>query len=70
MVLATTTATVASTSPSPQVSPSVPLAFVLPSSPLSLSYCQIQEDIKEETRPEIELQRLTDTIRALRLSGW
>lgn len=56
----------APTSPchSPQVSPSAPLAFVLPP-----SYPQIQSP-PTDARPEIELQRLADTVRALRLSGW
>lgn len=49
---------------SPQISPSAPLAFVLPP-----SYPQIQTQVAD-AKPEIELQRLADTVRALRLSGW
>lgn len=49
---------------SPQVSPSTPLAFVIP--PYSLHPVSPPAD----ARPENELQRLADTVRVLRLSGW
>lgn len=50
---------------SPQVSPSAPLAFVLPP-----SYPHHIHTSSADARPEVELQRLADTVRALRLSGW
>lgn len=49
---------------SPQVSPSVPLAFVIPPYPLQ------PVNPPSVARPETELQRLADTVRVLRLSGW
>lgn len=52
--------------PSPQVSPSVPLAFVLPPfAPLTIPSTPVQDP-----RPEADLKRLTDIVRALRLSDW
>lgn len=56
---------------SPQVSPSVPLAFVIP--PLfQLQPLQPIQLLPQfvDARPENELQVLSDTDRALRLSGW
>ncbi|XP_060521746.1 suppressor of cytokine signaling 2-like isoform X2 [Cylas formicarius] len=50
--------------PSPQVSPSTPLSFVLP--PLA----PLQPLPVLEAKPETELQHLADTVRALRQSGW
>ncbi|XP_072385882.1 suppressor of cytokine signaling 2-like [Diabrotica undecimpunctata] len=52
--------------PSPQVSPSVPLAFILP--PLDTPFQSAPAPV--ENNSETELQRLSDTVRALRLSGW
>ncbi|RZB39445.1 SH2 and/or SOCS box domain containing protein [Asbolus verrucosus] len=49
--------------PSPQVSPSVPLTFVLP--PFVAA-----PQPPPEAKPETELARLSDTVRALHLSGW
>ncbi|CAH1112191.1 unnamed protein product [Psylliodes chrysocephalus] len=51
---------------SPQVSPSVPLAFILPPFATPLQRAPAPADAK----PETELQRLSDTVRALRQSGW
>lgn len=57
--------TTVSPCPSPQVSPSVPLAFVLP------PFVPLQQSTQiVDAKPEWELQRLSDTVRALRLSGW
>ncbi|KAJ8965153.1 hypothetical protein NQ314_004378 [Rhamnusium bicolor] len=52
--------------PSPQVSPSMPVAFILPpfAAPLQPA------PPPQEAKPETELQRLSDTVRALRQSGW
>lgn len=51
---------------SPQVSPSAPLAFVLPPfTPLTPA-----PTVQNEAKPEVELNRLADTVRALRQSGW
>ncbi|CAH1184423.1 unnamed protein product [Phyllotreta striolata] len=57
----------APTSPSPQVSPSAPLAFILPpfATPVQRAPAPPAAD-----RPDTELQRLSDTVRALRQSGW
>nr|XP_008196669.1 PREDICTED: suppressor of cytokine signaling 2 [Tribolium castaneum]XP_972490.2 PREDICTED: suppressor of cytokine signaling 2 [Tribolium castaneum] len=49
--------------PSPQVSPSVPLTFVLP--PLGGLPAP-----PPEAKPETEFARLQDIVKALRLSGW
>lgn len=50
---------------SPQVSPSAPLAFVMP------PFAPLQPTVSQsEARPETELKKLADTVRALRLSGW
>lgn len=52
-------------SSSPQVSPSAPLSFVLPPfTPL------VPVPTAASDRPETELQRLSDTVRQLRESGW
>lgn len=51
---------------SPQISPSAPLAFVLPP-----TYPQKKtQPSPTDAKPEIELRTLRDTVRALRLSGW
>lgn len=52
--------------PSPQISPSAPLAFVLP----PLSPIPPPLTTLAESRPEVELERLSATVRALRQSGW
>ncbi|KAK9888302.1 hypothetical protein WA026_000562 [Henosepilachna vigintioctopunctata] len=52
---------------SPQVSPSVPLAFVMPQPTFPLLPAPPPYDT---AKPEIELERLSDTVRVLRLSGW
>ncbi|XP_056642573.1 suppressor of cytokine signaling 2-like [Diorhabda sublineata] len=64
--LVTTLAPNPSPCPSPQVSPSVPLSFILPpfATPLQFAPAPL------ENNSETELQRLSDTVRALRLSGW
>lgn len=50
---------------SPQISPSAPLAFVIP------PFAPLQPTISPiEAKPENELQKLSDTVRALRQSGW
>lgn len=51
---------------SPQVSPSAPLSFVMP--PFGGAFQPIVAPT--EARPETELQKLTDTVRVLRLSDW
>ncbi|XP_019880375.1 cytokine-inducible SH2-containing protein [Aethina tumida] len=51
---------------SPQVSPSAPLAFVIPSFATPLQLAPPPADSK----PETELQKLRDTVSALRLSGF
>lgn len=61
--LQTTTTTINPTSP--QISPSVPLSFIMP--PILPIQQQI---IVNESRPETELELLQDNIRTLRLSGW
>ncbi|XP_045476046.1 suppressor of cytokine signaling 2-like isoform X2 [Harmonia axyridis] len=53
---------------SPQVSPSVPLAFVMPQPTLPLIPTPPPYD--HHAKPEMDLERLGDTVRALRLSGW
>lgn len=64
--LVTTLAPIQSSCPSPQVSPSIPLAFILPpfSAPLQPTL------VPQDSKPEYELQRLSDTVRALHQSGW
>ncbi|CAG9813359.1 unnamed protein product [Phaedon cochleariae] len=52
--------------PSPQVSPSMPLAFILP--PFAPPLHALPSP--GEARPDTELERLSDTVRALRQSGW
>lgn len=52
--------------PSPQISPSVPLAFVMP----TLTPLQTLHQVFPDFHPESDVQRLADTVRALRLSGW
>lgn len=64
--LVTTLAPPQSPCPSPQVSPSMPLAFILPPFAAPLQPAPAPQDAK----PETELQRLSDTVRALRQSGW
>ncbi|KAG5895879.1 hypothetical protein JTB14_000494 [Gonioctena quinquepunctata] len=64
--LVTSLAPTQSPCPSPQVSPSMPLAFILPPFPAPLQLTSSPADAK----PETELQRLSDTVRALRQSGW
>ncbi|KAK4873738.1 hypothetical protein RN001_013098 [Aquatica leii] len=50
---------------SPQISPSAPLAFVMP------PFAPLQPTISPvEAKPENELQKLSDTVWALRQSGW
>lgn len=56
---------------SPQASPSVPLAFVLPFPPLlAASLQQEAARLAAATRPETELERLSKSLRLLRASGW
>ncbi|XP_044759453.1 suppressor of cytokine signaling 2-like isoform X2 [Coccinella septempunctata] len=52
---------------SPQVSPSMPLAFVMPQPTLPLLPAPPPCDL---AKPEMDLERLLNTVRALRLSGW
>lgn len=63
--LVTTTMIPPPSCPSPQVSPSVPLAFVLPPFSPIIPSTPIQDP-----RPEADLKRLSDIVRALRLSDW
>lgn len=48
----------------PQISPSIPLTFILP--PLTLA----SQPSLEDEPPETELVKLSDIVRVLRLSGW
>ncbi|KAJ8983935.1 hypothetical protein NQ317_008637 [Molorchus minor] len=64
--LVTALAPPSSSCTSPQVSPSAQLSFILPpfATPLQLAQPPL------DSKPETELQRLSDTVRALRQSDW
>ncbi|KAK9496829.1 hypothetical protein O3M35_012936 [Rhynocoris fuscipes] len=52
--------------PSPEPSPSLPLTFILPSPPINPK----PNRQLSPHRPEIDLERLTSTLKCLRISGW
>lgn len=64
--LVATSLTPTSPCPSPQVSPSIPLAFIMP----PFTPIHPTQQSLTDFRPETEIQRLSDTVQALRLSGW
>ncbi|XP_073975352.1 suppressor of cytokine signaling 2-like isoform X2 [Rhodnius prolixus] len=52
--------------PSPEPSPSLPLTFILPSPPINPKPYRHHSP----HRPEVDLERLSCTLRCLRISGW